>query len=389
MKILLLLKLAFRSMQGNKLRSFLTMLGIIIGVASVIILISIGQGSGQQVESQINQLGTNLITLNVFDTENGGLTEEEVMEFQEIEGVEQSSPSVSGRVFVKKDKTTGQVSVTGTNEAYKEIRDLDMQEGRFITDIDLEYNQKVAVLGSETAMTYFGASSPVGEKIQIQGVSYKVIGVLASKGTSLGQSGDDVIILPLGTAQRLIGSEGVSTVLLQAKSENEMAAVKMFAQVLMSLLYPGEDDSYSVTTQQDLMETVGSVTETMTLMLAGIAGISLLVGGIGIMNIMLVSVSERTKEIGIRKAIGAKRIDILWQFLIEAVSLSACGGVLGVLIGVGGSKLLSLTAGMTVEYSIPVMAMAFLFSLIVGVIFGVIPANKASKLHPIQALRFE
>jgi putative ABC transport system permease protein len=373
-------------MQGNKLRSFLTMLGIIIGVASVIILISIGQGSGQQVESQINQLGTNLITLNVFDT---GLKDEEVKELQDIEGVELSSPSVSGRVFVKKDKTSGEVSVTGTKEAYKEIRDLNIQEGRFITDIDLEYNQKVAVLGSETATTYFGASSPVGEKIQIQGVSYKVIGVLASKGTSLGQSGDDIIILPLGTAQKLLGSDGISTVLLQAKSENDMAAVKMLAQVQLSLLYPGETDSYSVTTQQDLMETVGSVTETMTLMLAGIAGISLLVGGIGIMNIMLVSVSERTKEIGIRKAIGAKRIDILWQFLIEAVSLSACGGVIGVLIGVSGSKVLSLTAGMTVEYSIPVMAMAFLFSLIVGVIFGVIPANKASKLHPIQALRYE
>lgn len=386
MKILLLFKLAFRSMQGNKLRSFLTMLGIIIGVASVIILISIGQGSGKQVESQINQLGTNLITLNVFDS---GLNDEDVKEFQEIEGVELSSPSVSGRVFVKKDKTSGQVSVTGTNEAYKEIRDLNIQEGRFITDIDLEYNQKVAVLGSETATTYFGNSSPIGEKLQIQGVSYKVIGVLASKGTSLGQSGDDVIILPLGTAQRLLGSDGISTVLLQAKSEKEMAAVKMLAQVELSLLYPGETDSYSVTTQQDLMETVGSVTETMTLTLAGIAGISLLVGGIGIMNIMLVSVSERTKEIGIRKAIGAKRIDILWQFLIEAVSLSACGGLLGVLIGVGGSKILSLTAGMTIEYSIPVMAMAFLFSLIVGVIFGVIPANKASKLHPIQALRYE
>jgi putative ABC transport system permease protein len=388
MKLLSLFKISLRSIRGNKLRSFLTMLGIIIGVASVIVLISIGQGSNKQVESQINQLGTNLITISVYGGDES-LSMDDFEKLSGIDGVESASPTISGRLNVNKDNQSGQVTMIGTNEAYKDIRNLDVAQGRFITDLDVELYQKVVVLGSDTAANYFSGGNPVGETLRIEGVSYKVIGVLASKGTSMGQSGDDVIILPLTTAQRVSKNTSINTVLLQAESENLLNAVMMRAQVDMSTILPNGEDSYSVNNQQDLMETMSSVTETFTLLLAGIAGISLLVGGIGIMNIMLVSVSERTREIGIRKAIGAKRADIVWQFMIEAITLSALGGLMGVALGLAGAKLLSVTAGMTIAYSVPVIGMAFLFSLLVGIVFGILPAIKASMLRPIEALKFE
>jgi putative ABC transport system permease protein len=205
----------------------------------------------------------------------------------------------------------------------------------------------------------------------------------------LGQSGDDVVIVPLSTGERLVGSTTISQVYLQGKSEDQMDFVSNEVKMAMASLYPNKSDSYTVTNQQDLMDTMSSVSNTMTMMLGGIASISLLVGGIGIMNIMLVSVSERTKEIGIRKAIGARRRDVLLQFLIEAVVLSSMGGLIGILAGLGLGKILSSLMSMSVSYSTFVILLSFLFSLAVGVVFGVFPANKASKLNPIQALRFE
>lgn len=382
------IKMALRSVKSNKLRSFLTMLGIIIGVSSVIVLVSIAQGSTKSVTSQINNLGTNLITINTFGTDLN-LAEDKINEIKKLNGVKEISPVVSGRVNVKKDRTTSQVTLTGTNAAYTTVRDAKVTKGRFITDLDVEYRQKIAVIGSDTATTFFGMGNPVGQYIQVEGTSFKVVGVLASKGSSLGQSGDSVVIVPLSTGQRLVKSTSINQVYLQGKSADQMDFVMNEVKMTMASLYPNKSDSYTVTNQQDVMATMSSVSNTMTMMLGGIASISLLVGGIGIMNIMLVSVSERTKEIGIRKAIGAKRRDVLLQFLIEAVVLSAMGGLIGILVGLGVGKILSSMLSLTVSFSSSIILLSFLFSLIVGVVFGVFPANKASKLNPIQALRYE
>ncbi|PHA01151.1 ABC transporter permease [Bacillus pseudomycoides] len=381
--------MAMRSIKGNKLRAFLTMLGIIIGVASVIVLVSIGQGSSQAVTNQINSLGTNLLTINMMGSDSIKLTEQDIAKFQKIDGIKEMSPVVSGRVTVKNGTVSTQVSLTGTNSSYQQVRDMKINEGRFLSDMDVEYRQKVIVLGANTAQTLFGFENPVGKDVQVNGSSFKVVGVLASKGGSMGQSGDDVIIMPLSTAQRIVKNTSIQTVYVQVSSAEKLNTVMAQIQNKLAVMFPNKQDNYSVFNQKDLVDTMSSVTGTMTMMLGGIACISLLVGGIGIMNIMLVSVSERTKEIGIRKAIGAKRRDILLQFLIEAVVLSSLGGLIGMGIGILVAKVISMAAGMTIAYSLPVTLLAFLFSLIVGVGFGVFPANKASKLHPIQALRYE
>lgn len=382
-------KMAMRSIKGNKLRAFLTMLGIIIGVASVIVLVSIGQGSSQAVTNQINSLGTNLLTINMMGSGTIKFTEEDVAKFQKIDGIKEMSPVVSGRVTVKNGKVSTQVSLTGTNSSYEQVRDMKVNEGRFLSDMDVEYRQKVIVLGANTAQNLFGFENSVGKDVQVNGASFKIVGVLASKGGSMGQSGDDVIIMPLSTAQRVVKNTSIQTVYVQVSSEEKINTVMAQIQNKLAVMFPNKQDNYSVFNQKDLVDTMSSVTGTMTMMLGGIACISLLVGGIGIMNIMLVSVSERTKEIGIRKAIGAKRRDILLQFMIEAVVLSSLGGLIGMGIGLLVAKILSAATGMTVAYSLPITLLAFLFSLLVGVGFGVFPANKASKLHPIQALRYE
>ncbi|WP_326238859.1 ABC transporter permease [Peribacillus psychrosaccharolyticus] len=383
------MKMAIRSIKTNKMRAFLTMLGIIIGVASVIVLVSIGQGSSKSVKDQINGLGTNLLTVNITDTEAVVLTDEMVTELADLQGVSEVSPVVTGRVYAKNGSESAQVSMTGTNAAYSSVKDLELSQGRFLSDLDSELRLKNVVLGSDTAETLFGNGKAVGETFQIGGISYHVVGVLQSKGTSLGSSGDDVIIAPISTAKRALKSMAIGSVYVKAESEDMLTPAMYRIQGTLTSLFPNQSDNYSVSNQEDLMETMSSVSDTMTLMLGGIASISLLVGGIGIMNIMLVSVSERTKEIGIRKAIGADRKSILQQFLLEAVVLSSMGGLAGVVIGIGLAELVSATAGLTISLSFSITALAFLFSLFIGVIFGVFPANKASKLNPIQALRYE
>lgn len=383
------MKMAIRSIKTNKVRAFLTMLGIIIGVASVIVLVSIGQGSSQSVQEEINSLGTNLLTVSVSDTDSVELTDDTIEQFKDLSGISEVAPVVSGRVYAKNGETSTQVSMTGTTSSYISVRDLELSQGRFLTDMETELRSKVVVLGSDTADTLFENQKAVDQNVLIGGVSYRVIGVLKSVGTSMGSSGDDVIIAPITTAKRATSSTTIGTVYLKAENENIVERAMYQVQGTMTTLFPGQSDNYSVSNQEDLMDTMSSVSDTFTLMLGGIASISLLVGGIGIMNIMLVSVSERTKEIGIRKAIGANRKSILLQFLIEAVVLSCLGGLLGVGIGLGIAKLVSIVSSLTISYSWSVTMMAFLFSIFIGVVFGVFPANKASKLNPIQALRYE
>ncbi|MFE4239340.1 ABC transporter permease [Peribacillus butanolivorans] len=381
--------MAIRSIKTNKVRAFLTMLGIIIGVASVIVLVSIGQGSSQSVQEEINSLGTNLLTVSVSDTDSVKLTDDTIEQFKDLSGISEVAPVVTGRVYAKNGETSTQVSMTGTTSSYISVRDLELSQGRFLTDMETELRSKVVVLGSDTADTLFENQKAVDQNVLIGGVSYRVIGVLKSVGTSMGSSGDDVIIAPITTAKRATSSTTIGTVYLKAENENIVERAMYQVQGTMTTLFPGQSDNYSVSNQEDLMDTMSSVSDTFTLMLGGIASISLLVGGIGIMNIMLVSVSERTKEIGIRKAIGANRKSILLQFLIEAVVLSCLGGLLGVGIGLGIAKLVSVVSSLTISYSWSVTMMAFLFSIFIGVVFGVFPANKASKLNPIQALRHE
>lgn len=381
------LKMALKSIKANKIRSFLTMLGIIIGVSSVIVMVAIGQGSTKQVQDQIGSLGTNVLTVTVTGSDIT-FKEEDTEQIRVVDGIEGIAPTVSGRVAVKSGRNNMQVSMIGTTSSYLDVRDLQLQSGRFVADLDHDNHSKIAVLGSDTAQTLFGLGDPVGEYVKVNGTSYKVVGVLASVGSSLGTSGDSTIIVPLSTGQRLASTTDIGTVYVKVKNEDMINFISSVIERTMHSIV-GDADSYSVSSPKDLMETASSVNETMTLMLGGSAAISLIVGGIGIMNIMLVSVSERTKEIGIRKAVGAKRGNILLQFLIEAIVLSSFGGILGVGMGIISAQIFTLATGTTIAYSMPVMLLSFAFSLLVGVVFGVFPANKASKLDPIQALRYE
>jgi len=281
------------------------------------------------------------------------------------------------------------VNVVGTNADYFPLRGYELAAGRFITQIDLDFRQKVAVLGSATAGELFGFENPVGQYVRINGMRYKVVGLLAEKGSSALGSYDEVAVIPLTTAERAFQSRGVRSVYIQAESMDALDAVQAEAEAQLAKIFRGSDSAYRVFNQADMLQTAASVSGTLSLALGGIAGISLLVGGIGIMNIMLVSVTERTREIGIRKAIGAKKRDILMQFLIESVTISSLGGLLGLGLGFAAGRTVASLIGIDVIHSGEMIALALGFSVLIGVLFGMYPANKAANLKPIEALRFE
>ena len=396
MRISQLLKIALYSVWTNKIRSFLTMLGIIIGISSVIILVGMGQGAEKEISDQISSLGTNLITVSLKKTAT--IDAADIKEIEAKPGIKLVAPQISSEgVNVKAGSKSSTTSIEASNASYGEIKGYSVSSGRFITDRDVENRYNVLVIGTETANNIFGTTKVVGEEMYVNGIQFKIVGVLKSTGTSTTGSSDDKIILPISTAQRILKKSNINTYYIEAESQAKIDTAMSYLKMFLNKKYginnlaisTTTDTYYRVLSQTSLLETATSTTKSLSNMLSGVAAISLLVGGIGIMNIMLVSVIERTKEIGTRKAIGAKRRAILAQFLIEAAIVSGVGGLLGVLFGYAGAYIGKTFFATSIIISSNIVIGAFAFSVLVGLIFGIYPANKASKLNPIAALRFE
>lgn len=390
MRLSKLLKMALSSVWSNKMRSFLTMLGIIIGISSVILLVGMGSGTEKQVTDQIENLGTNLITVNITGNRQVPITEQEISDLKAKPGIKQIAPALSeGNVNIKAEDISDTTTLEASTSNYAQIRKIEVSSGRFIADRDIENRFKVLVIGTETANNLFGNTNVVGKTMYVNGIEFNIVGVLKSQGTSSIGSNDDRIIMPLSTAERLLKTTSIRTFYIEAESKDKVSEAMSYLQLFLNKKYNNDTKSYRIFDQTSLLDTVNSTNQSMTTMLGGIAAISLIVGGIGIMNIMLVSVIERTREIGIRKAIGAKRGSILIQFLIEAASISSLGGILGVILGFIGAYVAQNLFKIPIVISNNVVLGAFLFSVLVGIVFGIYPANKASKLNPIDALRFE
>ncbi|PWW08390.1 putative ABC transport system permease protein [Paenibacillus cellulosilyticus] len=391
MKLSQAFRMAFRSVLANKLRTALSMLGMLIGVATVIALVSMSEGSSRQVQEQVESLGAaNMLQVSI--TGRGlttSLSKDEAMEYGDIDNVEGVSPIVNGSVYAKYGTTSESYTVEGITPEYADVRDVSFVEGRYIVDLDLTNYNKVALIGANVATDLFDTEDPVGQTILLNGNRYKVVGLLETKGDSLNGSADDKILIPLTTAERLLSSNGVKSIYLKIEDTGKSEETQALITAKLAAKFPSSTNAYRVVDQQESMETLGSITQTMTSMMAGIAMISLIVGGIGIMNIMLVSVTERTREIGIRKSLGAKRRDILTQFLIEAVAISGLGGVIGIVIGYIASNIIGVVMDTETAVSLAMVGEAFAFSAGVGVIFGIFPANKAARLRPVDALRHD
>ncbi len=408
-KLLMVLRVALSSLTIHTMRTFLTMLGIVIGVAAVISLVAVGNGAQAQVLSQFESLGSNLVTVSAMQSfgfsqsglqqSSSELTMADVAAIESLaDTVSLVAPEYSASATVTYGGSTTSTSISGVTEAYAAVRNTPVSLGRFITTADNDQTAMVVVLGTSVVEDLFGSTAvnPVGETIRINRQNYEVIGVLTSKGSSGPNNQDDVIMMPLHTAQLKLGGAGttsVRTINLQVRSEEEMDLAQ--AQVTAILrarhsLAAGADDDFQVRNQADLLSSVEETSGTFTTLLGSIAAISLLVGGIGIMNIMLVSVTERTREVGLRKAVGAKHSDILVQFLTEAVVISALGGLAGVILGVVGAQVIAplLGSGEALVTGQSIL-LAVAVSLAIGVFFGLYPANRAAGLNPIEALRYE
>ncbi|WP_251454208.1 ABC transporter permease [Veillonella intestinalis] len=397
--------MAWASLVANKMRSLLTMLGIIIGVAAVIALVSIGYGVRSQIQDSISSLGSNLLmvypgaprTPGVRPTADSQKTikMEDYTTISHLDDIEMASPVSSGSsyivIYTNKNWTT---SVTGVNSDFQYINNWTVKSGRFITATQVDRRERVAVIGSTVATNLFGAEDPVGKDIRIKNNPYKVIGVLEAKGSgSFGNDQDDIIYIPYTTGmERLQGVDYLRMIYIKAKEGADLdrlqSDVENILRVRHNVKNPELDD-FNVRNMATIMETVEQTTATMTLFLGSVAAISLLVGGIGIMNIMLVSVTERTREIGVRKALGATYRVIVMQFLIEAVVISLVGGAIGIVVGIGSAQLISALTGMQTVVSMGPILLSFGFSMVIGLVFGLYPARKAAKLNPIDALHYE
>ncbi|OHE75943.1 MAG: multidrug ABC transporter substrate-binding protein [Verrucomicrobia bacterium GWF2_62_7] len=405
MRILVTIKTALRALRRNKMRSVLTALGIIIGVGAVIAMVGIGNGAKAQIEAQIASLGQNVIlifsgsiTRSGVHSGHGGagtLTVDDAEAIRrEITGVSAVSPELRSAAQVAAGNQNWLPQILGEGPDYFDIRQWPLVEGAPFTPLDVRGATKVAVIGKTTAQQLFGDESPIGQIVRIKNVPFTIVGLLSSKGLSvMGSDQDDVIIVPYTSAmKRILGATTLRSIMVQAADATQLPVVQQQLTELLRQrhrIQPGRDDDFTVRGQQDIAEMATAQSKTMTVLLGAIASVSLIVGGIGIMNIMLVSVTERTREIGIRMAVGAHARDILLQFLTEAITLSSIGGVIGIATGVGVSKALSAIAGWPTLISATPIVVAFFFSAAVGIFFGFYPARKASKLDPIDALRYE
>jgi putative ABC transport system permease protein len=404
MKTKILVRLATQSIRKNKMRAALTMLGIIIGVAAVLVMVAVGYGARARIRSQINNLGTNMIVITPGASAAGGVSQGAqafaTLTVKDVDAIRQQSQSIAavspvivGRSQVIANGSNWRTAINGVDTDFQVIRDWQTDDGAFFGPDDVRGMRSVAVIGQTVAGHLFPDGGAVGQELQIGKTRYKIAGVLAAKGqTASGSDSDDVVLIPYTTAAtRLSGKPRIPQILASATSEGDLAAAQGEIQSILreSHKLQGGDDDFTVRNQADLATAAESSTRVMTLLMAAIASISLLVGGIGIMNIMLVSVTERTREIGIRLAIGARGSDVLTQFLVEAIVMGVFGGIIGLAVGFGSAKLLGHFTGWETVISPLVMIGSVGFSGAVGVFFGYYPARKAAALQPIQALRYE
>ncbi len=408
MRVLNLFKVAFRSLMRNKLRSFLTMLGIIIGVGSVIAMLAIGEGSNQNIKASVASLGTNSIMVypgnNMMGGVSQGASSRNSIRIEDVEAIKANcdlvnyvSPVDQKRVQVIYGSQNWNTSILGVNNDYLAIRSLTISQGRTFTTADDRVAAKVCLVGITVVLNLFGDENynPIGEIIRINSIPVKIIGVLTKMGqNTFGQDQDDIIIAPFSTVQKRMMSSSmyINSILASGKSEGQVVDAVDEITILLRekhKIAPSDDNDFTVRTQSEISNVFGTISKVMTILLASIASISLLVGGIGIMNIMLVSVTERTREIGIRMAIGAKGKDILTQFMIESIVISFLGGLIGILLGVVVSQIVATFGGWPVVITASSVLLSFLFSSAIGLFFGWYPARKAAALNPIDALRYE
>ncbi len=405
MKAAVLVRVAGKSIRKNKMRTFLTMLGIIIGVGAVIMMVAVGGGAKSQIEARIQNLGTNMIVITPGASTTGGVSQGQQsysrLTLQDADMLRQQafllsavSPVIMTRTQVIGGEGNWRTFILGVSTDYSIIRDWQTESGAFFDEADVVSMRKVAVLGRSVAEALFPGQDPVGQQLQLRNVPFTIVGVLAGKGqTAEGSDQDDVILAPYTTVQnRLSGRSRIGQILASTYSVEDIPGAQEEIRAILRdahQLSMNEDEDFTIRNQADLAETAQETTEVMTLLLSAIAGISLLVGGIGIMNIMLVSVTERTREIGLRLALGARGSDVMKQFLVESMVMSVAGGLIGVLVGFGGSTLLSAVTGWSVRISLPVVVVALVFAATVGIFFGFYPARRAAALDPIEALRYE
>ena len=396
--------MAWASLIANKMRSILTMLGIIIGVAAVIALVSIGNGVKQDIQNSISSLGSNLLMVMPGAPRTpgvrpsaGSMKSLKVSDYEAIsklDGVKAASPMTNGSYVVIYQNKNWTTSVSGVSYNYLDVNNWSMKSGRFLSEKNVQNRERVAVVGKTVVKNLFGDEDPVGAEIRVKNIPFRIIGVLNSKGSgAMGNDQDDMVIIPYTTAmERVEGIDYLRMIYVVGKDENGIDRLQSDIENLLRVRHGIKDtnlDDFNIQNMNSIMETMEETTGTLTLFLGAVAAISLVVGGIGIMNIMLVSVTERTREIGVRKALGATYSVIVTQFLIEAVVISLMGGIIGIILGIGSSKLIGMSSGMSTVISVPTIVMSFAFSMAIGLIFGIYPARKAAKLNPIDALHYE